>query len=190
MKLYSGAGPLACYACAMSFPFRQLLEADKLVAGSPVWSDPEGTDQKTKLIAALMVEGRVFRGLELIGRASQNFRNANMSFSLVYLPTDNRRDAVQMARVDWRPLTPHTNDHPSSPPHLLGLEIDNTHHHSFDLNWSTGTGKPLKWLPIAEPIEPDFANVAQFIDGVGRFFRIGDPGSALTSPWPTDLFDL
>lgn len=174
----------------MSLPFRQLLEARKIVAGFPAWPDPDGADKKTKLIAPLMVDGRVFRGLELIGRASLDLRNANISFSLVYLPTDNRRDAVQMARVDWRPITPHTNDHPRSPPDLLGLEIDGTHHHSFDLNWSTGTGKPLKWLPIAEPIEPDFANVAELIDGVGMFFRIGNAGSALTSPWPTDLFDL
>ncbi len=174
----------------MSLPFRQLLEADKLVAGSPTWPDPEGADKKTKLIAPLMIEGRVFRGLELIGRASLDLRNVNMSFSLVYLPTDNRRDAVQMARVDWRPLMPHTNEHMRSPPDLLGSEIAGTHHHSFDLNWSTGTGKPLKWLPIAEPIEPDFANVAELIDGVGRFFRIGNAGSALMSPWPTDLFDL
>lgn len=174
----------------MSLPFRQLLEADKLVAGEPIWSDPEGADKKTKLIAALMVDGRVFRGLELIGRANLDLRNRNMSFTLVYLPTDNRRDAVQMARVDWRPMTPHTNDHPRSPPDLLGLEIEGTHHHSFELNWSTGTGKPLKWLPIAEPVEPDFANVAELIDGAGRFFRIRNAGLALTSPWPTDLFDL
>lgn len=165
------------------------MRAKKLVAGNPEWSAPEGEDKRIKVIAPLMIEGRVFRGLELIGRANLGIRNADMSFSLVYLPTDNRRDAVPMARLDWRPKTPHTNEHPGSPDELLGQEIVGTHHHSFDLNWSHANSRPLKWLPIAEGITPDYQSVMDYLDAVGKFFRISNAGSALGSPWPQDLFD-
>lgn len=170
-------------------PFQSVMWADKLIAGKPEWSPPEGEDKRIKLTGALIINERVFRGLELIGRANLGVRNADMSFSLVYLPTDNRRDAVPLARLDWRPKTPHTNDHPNSPTELLGQEILGTHHHSFDLNWSHSSGRPLKWLPIAEAITTDFQSVAEFIDAVGKFFRISNAGSALGSPWPQDLFD-
>lgn len=171
----------------MSFPFRIVMNEEKLVAGSPSWSDAEGADKRTKLVAPLLLNGRVLRGLELIGRASIEVRNADLSFQLIYLPTNNRRDAVQMARVDWRPKTPHGNDHPRTPAHLLG-DITGTHHHSFELNWSETNGAPLKWLPIAEEISPDFQSFAELIDGVGQLFRISNIGTTLRSPWPEDLF--
>lgn len=172
----------------MSVPFQMIMESEKLVAGSPKWSEPDGVDQKVKVIAALSLRGRVFRGLELIGRASLTLRNADLSFTLVYHPTDNRRDAFQLARIDWRPKVNHSNDHPKTPLALLG-DVDGSHHHSFDLNWAEKKGAPLKWLPVAEPIVPDFPSVSELIDGVGKLFRIANAGTALSSPWPRDLFE-
>lgn len=113
-------------------------------------------------------------------------RNAYVSFTLAYFPTNNRRESVRLCRVDWRPLTIHTNDHPNTPLELLG-DVPGTHHHTFKLNRST-TGAPLKALPIAEPIEPDYASFKELVDGVGAMFRITNAGSALSSPWPEDLF--
>lgn len=173
----------------MSVPFQTIMAAEKLVAGSPNWSKPEGVDQRQTLVAPLILAGRVMRGLELLGRASAALRNRDVSFILVYLPGDNRREAIQLARVDWRPKTAHSNDNPRTPPALLGLEMDGTHHHSFSLNWSQSNGAPLKWLPIAEPIEPDYERFAELVDGVGKLFRIANAGTALNSPWPRDLYD-
>lgn len=172
----------------MSFPFKSVVLAEKQIAGDFAWSEPDGPDKRLRLVAPLLVEGRVLRGLELIGRAQIGIRNADLSFTMIYIPTDNRRDAIQLARIDWRPKAPHSNDHPSAPPHLAGLDIFGTHHHPFDLNWSTRNGQPLRSLPTAEEIVPDYQSFKELVDGVGKFFRIQNAGSALKSPWPQDLF--
>ncbi|WP_346031637.1 hypothetical protein [Erythrobacter westpacificensis] len=174
----------------MSFPFKAVMAGEKEVIGSPRWSEPEGADARQRLIAPLRFDGRILQGLELVGRAHANLRNRDVSFRIIYIPADNRRDAIQMAGIDWRPKTPHGNEHPNSPADLLGVVMDGDHHHSFDLNWLPKSGRPLKSLPIAEPINPEFQSFTELIDGVGRLFRISNAGSAITSPWPQDLFDV
>lgn len=171
----------------MSTPYKTLVETDKLIAGAPTWVEKNSKTDDLRLVASLRLDGRVFQGLELIGRAQAGIRNAYTSFTLIYLPTDNRRDAVRLCRVDWRPLTLHANDHPNTSPDLVG-DVEGTHHHPFDLNWSSKNGAPLKALPIAEAITPDFQSFTELLDGVGKLFRISNAGSALPSPWPEDLF--
>ena len=172
----------------MPTPLKTLVENEKLIAGSPQWVEqPKNPkDDQMRLVASLMVNGRVLQGLELVGRVRLGIRNAYASFSLIYLPTDSRRDAVRLCRVDWRPLTPHVNDHPNTPADLIG-DVEGTHHHSFSLNWAAKSGVPLKALPIAEGINPDYQTFIELLDGVGDLFRI--PNAAiLPSPWPEDLF--
>ncbi|WP_395393113.1 hypothetical protein WBP07_18100 [Novosphingobium sp. BL-8A] len=171
----------------MMSQYQRLVESEKAIAGDPYWSKPKGVDLRMTLVASLMLEGRVLQGLELVGRTHLDPREADVSFSLIYLPTDSRRDAVQLARIDWRPKTPHGNDHPRTPAELLG-DIEGSHHHSFPLNWSSSAGKPLRNLPIAEEIIPDYQSVEELLDGVGKLFRISGAGSSLPRPWPKDLF--
>lgn len=173
----------------MQLPFRTLVESDKLIAGSPKWEDKHSNSKKgteQKLVASLRIGGRVFRGLELVGRADLAVRNAYASFTLVYLPTDNRRDSVRLCRLDWRPLTVHSNDHPNTPAELLG-DVPGTHHHPFGLNWSEKNKAPMKALPIATEIAPDYQSFTELLDGVADLFRIANAGD-LPSPWPEDLF--
>jgi hypothetical protein len=172
----------------MPTPYKTLVESEKLIAGNPIWVDThkDGKDDQKRLVASLRVGGRVFQGLELVGRARLGIRNAYTSFSLIYLPTDNRRDAVRLCRVDWRPLTPHVNDHPNTPPELIG-DIEGSHHHAFALNWAPKNNAPLKALPIAEEISPDYQSYAELLDGVAELFRIAN-APTLPSPWPEDLF--
>lgn len=165
------------------------MAGEKRIIGTPVWSDPDGIDARMRFVAPLQFEGRVLQGLELVGRANATLRNSDVSFRMLYIPTDSRRDAIQMAGVDWRPKTPHGNDHPRCPAHLIGIDCDSDHHHGFDLNWSQAAGKPLKSLPIAEPIVPEFQTFRELVEGLGSFFRISNAGSAIPSPWPEDLFD-
>ena len=80
----------------------------------------------------------------------------------------------------------HSNDHPNTPKELIG-DIDGTHHHAFRLNWSAKNGAPLKALPIAEEISPDYQSFTELLDGVADLFRIANAGD-LPSPWPVDLF--
>lgn len=68
------------------------------------------------------------------------------------------------------------------------VEISGTHHHSFELNWLSAHGRPLKWLPVAEPINPDFQGFIDLLDGVGKIFRINDIGVISEPSWAQDLF--
>lgn len=172
----------------MPTPFKTLVQSDKLIVGDPAWVDKhrDPKDDQKRLVASLRVGGRVFQGLELVGRARLGIRNAYTSFSLIYLPTNNRRDAVRLCRIDWRPLTPHANDHPNTPPELIG-DIDGAHHHAFALNWAEKNGAPLKALPIAEEITPDYQTFKELLDGVGDLFKIANAAS-LPPPWSEDLF--
>lgn len=172
----------------MSTPFKTLVESDKLIAGAPTWKDQhkDPKDDQQRIVAALQIGESVFQGLELVGRVRLGVRNAYVSFSLIYLPTDNRRDAVRLGRIDWRPLTPHENIHPNTPADLIG-EVVGSHHHRFELNWSDRLNAPLKSLPIAEEISPDYQSYNELLDGVGDLFRISNAAS-LPSPWPEDLF--
>lgn len=171
----------------MPTPLKTLVDSDKQIAGLPIWQPKDSKDDKRRLVASLRMGGRVFQGLELVGRARLSLRNKYVSFSLIYLPSDNRREAIRLCRLDWRPLTAHSNVHPNTPPELIG-DIDGTHHHAFHLNWSMKNSAPLKALPIAEEISPDYQTFKELLDGVGDLFRIANAGSALPSPWPEDLF--
>ena len=171
----------------MSFPFREVAKQDKQVIGQPRWSEPEGVDQRLRLVAPLLFKGRAMQGLELVGRAHADLRNLDVSFRLLYHPTNVRRDAVQIAGVDWRAKTPHSNEHANTPPELLG-DVGKCHYHSFDLNWSKQSGRPLSGLPIAE-ITTDFQTFNELIDGLRQMLRISNASAAVRSPWPKDLFN-
>lgn len=170
----------------MSSIYEKLLETDKLIAGNPDWEDKNPKTGDLKLVASFRVGRRAIQGLELIGRSSTRFRNSYTSFTLTYFPTNNRRESIRLCRIDWRPLTVHENDHANTPPDLIG-SVAGSHHHSLALN-ASATGLPLKSLPIAAPILPDYATYKELVDGVGALFRISNAGSAIPSPWPEDLF--
>jgi len=147
---------------------------DKAISGSPRWSKPEGADKSIKLSAALEVGERTLQGFYLKGRARANSPSSDISFTLTYIAPGTKRDGANLDRVDWLPKTPHENTDERSPPELYLIEIDGTHRHSFDLNWRPKKGGPLKWLPIAEPIVPDFQDFAALLAGVGILFRISN----------------
>lgn len=173
----------------MPTPFRTLVEADKLIAGTPVWGDKHKGSKRSEeqtLVASLRIGARALQGLELVGRARLDLRNRYVTFTLIYLPTNNRRDAVQLCRLDWRPLTVHANDHPNTPLELIG-DIRGSHHHPFDLNLTKKEGIPIKSLPIAVEISPDYQSYTELLDGVADLFRIAN-ACDLPSPWPQDLF--
>lgn len=158
----------------MQLPFQAVMEMDKAISGSPKWSKPEGADKAIKLSAALEVGESTLQGFFLKVRARADSPGADISFTLTYLAPGTKRDGANLDRVDWQPKTPHENTDERSPPELFLLEIDGTHRHSFKLNWRPSKGGPLKWLPIAEPIVPDYQDFAALREGIGILFRISN----------------
>jgi hypothetical protein len=167
----------------MAFPFQALVNMEKAISGSPKWSKPDGADQIIRLSASLEVNGNTLQGFFLKGRARANQPSSDISFTLTYLPPGQKRGGVTLERIDWRPLTPHTNTDPSSPHDLYLLELPGTHWHSFELNWRSQLGRPLKWVPVACPISPDFQSFADLRAGVGNRFRISNIGLIPEPDW-------
>ena len=150
------------------------MNMDKAISGSPKWSKPEGADKTIKLSAALEIGESTIQGLFLKVRARVDTPTKDVSFTLTYLTPGTKRDGVTLDRVDWLPKTPHENTDERSPPHVFMVTIDGTHRHSFDLNWRPAKGGPLKWLPIAEPIVPEYQSFTQLRNEVGNLFRISN----------------
>lgn len=162
---------------------------DKTISGEPRWSRPEGADKKIRFSAALEVEESTLQGVFLKGRARANSPDADISFTLTYLTPGTKRDGVTLDRLDWRPLTIHENTDDRAPPELYMMDIDGTHRHSFDLNWRSKAGRPLKWMPVAEPITPDFQDFRGLLLGVQNLFRISNIDLIPEPKWDRDLFE-
>lgn len=172
----------------MHLPFQALMNMDKAISGLPKWSKPDGADKTIKLSAAIEVEESTLQGFFLKGRARIDAPSDDISFTLTYLAPGTRRDGVTLDRIDWRPKTPHENTDDRTPEHLYLIEIDGTHRHSFDLNWRPTSGSPLKWVPIAEPIMPDYQSFADLLAGVGNLFRISNIDLIPEPNWDRTLF--
>lgn len=164
------------------------MNMDKAISGSPKWSKPEGADKAIKLSAAIEVGESTLQGFFLKARAKADSSNRDISFSMTYLAPGTKRDGVNLDRVDWRPITPHENTDDRAPSHLYLLEITGTHRHSFDLNWRPSSGSPLKWLPIAEPISPDYQSFEALRDAIGILFRISNIDLISAPDWDRSLF--
>jgi len=172
----------------MHLPFEALANMGKAVSGSPRWSKPDGADKTIKLSAPLEVEESTLQGLFLKARARINAPDQDISFTLTYLTPGTTRDGVTLDRMDWRPKTPHENLDEHSPPNLYLIEIDGTHRHSFALNWRHQAGRPLKWMPVAEPISPDYQDFVELRTAVGNLFRISNIDLISEPNWDRDLF--
>jgi hypothetical protein len=87
-----------------------------------------------------------------------------------------------MARIEWRPLNPHSNKG-LGPKHLQHVIQDSSHHHCFDLNWKRSPDSVLRGdLPIAIPID-DPGNFREFLALIGKEFRIGNIQLVPPPPW-------
>lgn len=172
----------------MHLPFQALMNMDKAISGLPKWSKPDGADKNIKLSAAIEVEESTLQGFFLKARARIDAPNEDISLTLTYLAPGTKRDGVTLDRIDWRPKTPHENTDDRAPTHLRLLEIDASHRHSFDLNWRPKNGSPLKWMPIAEPIVPDYQDFAELMLGVGNLFKISNIDLIPEPIWDKGLF--
>jgi hypothetical protein len=139
---------------AMPLPLaelRALLEAGERIGQLPFWdtvSDPNWTQFTTPLI----VGDAVPEGLQLRGSALKRCWDRNVTFQLEVAPAG--RKARPFYRIDWRPLTPHTNH--QGPPELRFEVIAGSHEHRLEDNCVEHEDRNADGnLPTARPIEPE-----------------------------------
>jgi hypothetical protein len=91
-----------------------------------------------------------------------------------------------VARIEWRPLNPHSNKG-LGPKHLRHVIQDGSHHHRFDLNWQRSQESVLRGeLLIAVPLTeegPEPQNFRALLAVVGKAFRIRNIQLVTPPPW-------
>jgi hypothetical protein len=140
-----------------------------------------GPNKTLHQLHALEIEGVTVRGLLLRIRARADLPDEDVIFQLEH-PFPGRRDTA-LARLEWRPLTPHRNPG-NAPGALRFLYIPGSHHHTFDLNWLPGEERMRRVnLPIACPISPDPTDFNAVLELVSVSFRISGLELVPVPPW-------
>jgi len=171
----------------MAADLRGLFESQKELAVKPHWVATDST--WFNLAAPLDIGGATVEGLELRAGAVQSLPDRAVRFHLQYHPA--RGPCNPLCRVEWRPLSPHTN--PNKGPKSLQLrKIKGTHVHGFEMNFLDAEGRMLSGnLPIAEIINPEPNSFQELLAVVGKRLRINDMDQIEPPPWrEADLFGV
>jgi hypothetical protein len=159
-----------------------LVLAKKTLLDTPAWI-VRGADV-LDFSAPLEVDGVTVEALTLRGRARKPLPDRELVFQLEYRHAHIIGGPV--ARIEWRPLNPHSNKG-LGPKHLRHVIQSGSHHHCFDLNWQRSKDEVLRGeLPIALPIE-DPGNFRALLAVVGKEFRIDNIQLVTSPPWEPTL---
>ncbi|QQP87963.1 hypothetical protein IGS68_18030 [Skermanella sp. TT6] len=116
---------------------RQFIAAPKTIVIPPVWvSTARKGKTKVQFTAALDVAGVTQGGFELIGRATIEIADEDLTFQLQYTETKGRR-TTPLSRIDWRPRHEHSNKG-IGPLELRWSPFTECHIHDFNDNAELG----------------------------------------------------
>ena len=148
-----------------------LVDAEKILGAKPNWD--ENSDPKYVVFDfPLTVEGVVTGGFQLRVKVSKTWIDRDAMAQLEFRPT-GKRSSIQLWRIDWKPLSSHTNG--AMPHEFRFATLEGTHHHPFADNYlSTETRMKEGNLPAARPIDNDLNTLSDFLACVGKIFRIKD----------------
>ncbi len=161
--------------------------ADKDIAVYPAgWKSGPNGQRSLKLSVPLMIDGVVLEGFNLIGSTIIDLPDRNVTFVLNYKDPKGFERGIQVAKAEWKPIPGHNNKG-WGPDHLRFIEQTGSHCHCFNDN--VALGKDL-WkdnkLPLALPIEPDPQTFEDFLEFVGKKFRILNILSVERPPWDSE----
>lgn len=142
-------------------------------------------DDQFRAVCALDIDGVTMEGLWLRGQCIREIADRRVTFQLEWLAPGWRRGAV--ARLDWRPESPHGNKN-IGPAHLRLMVIEGSHHHPFALNWPLGFQRMFgENLPIAKPLDVEPASFRDLTVLAGRLFNIQGMEAFPVPPWEPRL---
>lgn len=160
----------------------EFLEAEKSLAVLPHW---EPVDNQFRLVAPLDIRGVTQEGYWFRGQCTKNYPDQHMTFQLERLFAFGRGPFI---RLDWRPVSPHSNRN-HGPESLRLLTIDGTHLHPLSANLMLGLKEMVQDnLPFAEPVDPDPESVAELLLSVQACFNVVNATGIQTPPWEPELF--
>lgn len=164
----------------------EIWNADKELSIVPDWKRREKSDF-VRLVCPLDVDEITQEGLYFTGSANVYLPDRSVTFQVEFLPprTDPRKGP--MARIDWRPRSPHNNKG-KGPPEYRMINQTGSHIHAFDLNWNASIKRMRGHnLPIAIPIFTDLRSYSEALDFVENEFRIKGVTKLPLPPWTSKL---
>jgi hypothetical protein len=161
-----------------------LINAEKILGGTPNW-DYDSDSKYVVFSYPLEIEGITTGGFQLRLKVSKRWPDRDCIAQLEYAPT--RRTAFPLWRVDWRPLSPHTNTGTSK--EYPFVKFTDSHHHPFDENFfALELRMRAGNLPNARPLLNDLNTLSDFLACVGELFRIKDINRVEIPSVSADMF--
>lgn len=156
--------------------------AEKRIPTLPKWQ--QRSIDWFYLVSPLDIAGVTIEGLRLRVTAMVRRPNECVTFQLEYTPPRGDPKGGAFDRLEWRPVSAHTNKG-VGPPGLRHVVQSSSHHHSFEANWNDGQSARVKRgeLPIAVPISPDPASFEEALALAGERFKINNIGVVDRPPW-------
>ncbi len=156
--------------------------ADKELSIDPDWKR-RARDEFVRLVCPLEFDGITVEGLQFTASAHIYSPERSVTFQIEYhAPLRNQRGGP-VARIEWRPRSPHNNRGAGPAEHRFKV-ISGCHIHPFDLNWAHSQSEVRKGnLPIAIPIEPGMASLHEALAFAEKSFRIKGITALPVPPW-------
>jgi hypothetical protein len=167
----------------MAFTHTEIMTARKAVRPLSAWQ-PADSGGQIRFRAPLAIGGAIVEGLFLHGRSLISEPGRDVSFSLEYSPVGSK---ATLDRVDWKPLTGHTNKG-AGPNELRFRVIEGSHRHSFNANLTSEGILRSGNLPIAEPIEAELPTFESLVRYIQRVYNIEGLENLPPPQWMEDLF--
>jgi hypothetical protein len=154
----------------------------KELAIAPDWKR-RAQDEFVRLVCPLDVDGITVQGLQFTGSAHIYSPERSVTFQIEYHPPLRTQRGGPIARVEWRPRSPHSNKG-VGPLQYRFLTQAGCHYHPFDLNWAHSQSEVRKGnLPIATPIESGLASLQEALAFTEKMFRIETLKGVPVPPW-------
>jgi len=157
-----------------------LYESKKRFPLRPIWRP---RDKHTiQCVQALDIGGVTTEGLRFRATALVQRPDESVTFQLEYTPPRRQPRGGPLSRIEWRPLTAHSNKR-RGPRELWDVIQKGTHHHDFHACWSENPAEVRKGnLGISFPLEPE-PTWDEILVFVGETFRIGPIDWVPYPPW-------
>lgn len=162
-----------------------LIAATKTMASTPKWVE---LDDQYNFTVSLEIDGVTQMGLRLRGKCSRDYPDQNLTFQIEYMFKGISK-FVAVTRIDWRPISPHTNKNLGPFEwRLARFHLSHTHLFQENYDWMVGNGLPLadnikQNLPIAVPLDNDPVGFATLVALMGGTFNIDGVGAIPAPPW-------
>lgn len=148
---------------------KEIFRSDKQIQSVVKWASTN--DGKQGFCVRLTCWSAPFPRIVLRGVAMPEYIDREIKLHLEI--DDGRHGGRHMARAEWRPFHRHGNQG-IGPRVLQGEVFSGTHVHLFRPNYIADEDRMRSRLTIAVPLQPDLTSCQEFIDRIGKYFRISN----------------